>query len=250
VKSVGLKTAAADEAKADGGVKQAGATMPAQFSLPSLPKLAGLAGPGAAPAAGTVILTMFENRVGSLPDPTRGGTPTPGLVGQLFLFGAGAKMPFAPADGPVTFVMYDESSGQPAEVPLGSWTFDKQTLSQLVTTDERFGRCYALFLPWPDYRPSVSRVRITASYAPENGPPLVAPPQTVTLDADRAKAAGTGPAAPPGPLPPTGFSPQPPAGGPPAQHQFGGFGLPANGPLAPAAPPAGLPPIAFTVPKR
>ncbi|MBX9622683.1 MAG: hypothetical protein K2X82_02605, partial [Gemmataceae bacterium] len=210
VKSVELKAGSPSEeaaAKTDGGVKQASATVPAPISLPALPslsKMAGFTGPGAAPIPGTVILTMFENRVVPLPDPTRNDAPTPGLVGQLFLFGAGSKMPFAPADGPMTFVMYDETSGKPAETPIGSWTFDRVTLARLLTTDERFGRCYALFLPWPDYKPSVTRVRITARYAPENGPPLTAPPQTVTLDGNAAREVKDQPGALP---PPSGLGP-------------------------------------------
>lgn len=259
VKSVELKTSsAADEPKADTGVKQAGATIPAPLSLPSLPKLAGFTGPGAGSTAGagTVILTMFENRVATLPDPTKGGAPTPGLVGQFFLFGAGKNMPTVAAEGSMTFVMHDETTpDKPSDQPLGSWTFSKQVLSQLVTVDERFGRCYALFLPWPDYKPSVTRVRITAKYDAENGPPLIAPPQTVTLDGSGAKSVKEPPpgAFPPvsgfgGPVPP---ATPPPGGGLPGGQQFGGFGLPIGGPVPPgAAPPGGLPPIAFTAGKR
>lgn len=252
VKSVELKASgAAGEPQADTGVRQAGATIPAPLSLPSLPKLAGFTGPGAgSSAAGTVILTMFENRVASLPDPTKGGAPTPGLVGQFFLFGAGKNMPSVPAEGSVTFVMHDETSGKPSDAPLGSWTYSKQVLSQFVTVDERFGRCYALFLPWPDYKPSVTRVRITARYDAENGPPLIAEPQTVTLDGSGAKSVKD---APPGAFPPvSGFGgPVPPAGGLPGGQPFGGFGLPIGGPVPPgAAPPGALPPIAITAGRR
>ena len=49
-------------------------------------------------------------------------------------------------------------------VRLGSWTFEKDVLRRLVTTDERFGKCYALFLPWPTHRPDITRVRLATRY--------------------------------------------------------------------------------------
>ena len=87
----------------------------------------------------------------------------------------------------MTFAVYDESSGTPADAALGSWTFDQDTLAKLRTIDERFGPCYALFLPWPDYNPVVKRVRITTHYEPKAGRPLLAPLLIVALDAEATK---------------------------------------------------------------
>ena len=253
VKSVELKAGspAEDAAKADGGVKQASATVPAGFGLPSLPKMPSF-GPTAGPP--TVMVAMFDPGTAALPDPTRNDAPTHGLVGRLFFYGAGTGMPAARPDGPVTVTMTDESSGKPADAPIGSWTFDKVTLGRLHSLHPQLGACYQVFLPWPDYRPgAVTKVRLTVKYNPEAGPALIAPPATVSLDTTPAVSSPgsvTVGGGPPGGLPGAGFGP--PGGGmPQQQQQFGGFGLPAGGPVAPSGgPPAGLPPIAYTAPKR
>ncbi len=192
--------------KTDTGVKQASATAPAtplaptsptapttlssSFSFPSLSKLT-----GAAPSVQAVEITVvWDNHLAHLPDPMKDGVEGPGLVGQMFLFGAGAKMPFAPADGKVVVEMFDETPrpGSDPEHPprLGGWTFHKEHLRGLVTTDERFGKCYALFLPWPDFRPDITRVKLTTRYEPEHGHKLFAQPTPLAID---LKPAGNAP---------------------------------------------------------
>lgn len=242
VKSVEMTTGA--EPAADAGVKQASATVPAA-AVPAVagglaklaPKLPTF---GSNPPAVSLFAT-WQNRIVKLPDPTADGKFKPGLVGQLFMFGAGPKMPFAPAEGKVTVELYDASrpdAGEP--VRLGSWTFEKDVLNRLVTTDERFGKCYALFLPWPTYTPAVSRVKLMAKYEPEHGFALHADPVTMTIDTT------SGPEGPvvqrtstTGPLPPSGAGPlAPPVTAMPVQ------------PSAPVGPPPGLPPLTITVPSR
>jgi hypothetical protein len=233
----------------DAGVKQASATVPAAAvpaaasSLAKLtPKLPSF---GATPAVS--LFATWQNRIAKLPDPTVEGKFKPGLVGQLFMFGAGTKMPFAPAEGRVTVELFDATPRPDNAEPtrLGSWTFEKDVMNRLVTTDERFGKCYALFLPWPTYTPAVTRVKLTAKYEPENGFALHADPVTMTIDTTtgpdgpvmhRTNTTGPLPAAGPGPL----------AGPAP----LSGPGTFPTQPAAPVSPPAGLPPLTITVPSR
>jgi hypothetical protein len=101
----------------------------------------------------------------------------------MFLFG-GPKSEFVLADGVLTVDMVDETPrppGQPAATPE-RWQFPKAVLRELQTRDETFGKSYVLFLPWPAYKPDITKVRLSARYDPESGPTLFAEPSTVTFD--------------------------------------------------------------------
>src|SRR5262249_44240121 len=143
--------------RADGPVKQASGV------LPSVPALQKMVGKGTTPKGQMVMMeAMWQNRIAYLPDPARNGAPGAGLVGQLLLYGPDWKV--ATPEGPLTVELYDETPrpGRPPESSfLGRWTFDKDTLRNLRLTDERWGPCYGLFCPWPDYRPDVMRVKLT-----------------------------------------------------------------------------------------
>ncbi len=130
----------------------------------------------------TEMTVLWRNRVDYLPDPARNGEMGPGLVGQLFLFGP--NLQFAEANGRLVVALYDESPRSPGQQPNKPecWEFTKETLQKLKTPDERFGMSYALFLPWPTYRPDVTRVRIAVRYDQENGHSLYAPETWITLD--------------------------------------------------------------------
>lgn len=223
-----------------------------------------------APAAEMTV--MWRNKIDYLPDPSRNGEMGAGLVGQLFLLDR--RDQFAMAEGKLIVALYDESPrppGMPANKPEG-WEFTKETLKGLLTPDERFGLCYAVFLPWPTYRPDVTRVRIAARFEPEGGYPLYAKDTYITLDNRTSPNEGGGvqshsftPGT--GAQPAGGFSPlggPPPAGGvggatgpglgvsafggapPGAATPVGGFGpqpgaaMPAGGPGRPMMP---LPPV-------
>lgn len=157
---------------------------------PAVPPAAGGAAPFSKLAAAMerkTIATNFgvgwQNRIAYLPDPVQNGRMSPGLVGQMFLYG-GPKLEFAQADGVLTVDLVDETprpAGQPAATPE-RWQFDKATLRKLQTQHETFGRSYLLFLPWPSYKPDITRLRISARYDPETGPTLYAPATSVTLD--------------------------------------------------------------------
>src|SRR5204863_4348378 len=204
----------------------------------------------------------WRKKIEYLPDPSRDGSMGPGLVGQMFLFTTTSQ--FAPADGRLVVEMFDETTRavqpQPkAPVRLGRWCFEKDVLKRLVTVDERFGKCYALFLPWPDYRPDVTKVRLTVKYEPEHGHPLYAEPFLMVIDNGQPAAlAGFGSAdsLPVGgpPVGATGFAPpaagmMPPAGFGGLPPGAAGFAPPTAGMVMPPpagagmAPPAGCPQI-------
>ncbi|AMV29063.1 hypothetical protein VT84_32005 [Gemmata sp. SH-PL17] len=131
----------------------------------------------------TEMAVGWQNRIASLPDPVRNGRMSPGIVGQMFLFG-GTKLEFAQADGTLTVDLVDETPrqpGQPAAKPE-RWQFSKEILRNLQARDETFGKSYVLFLPWPSYTPDVTRVRISARYDPENGHTLFSTPNNITFD--------------------------------------------------------------------
>ncbi|VTU00069.1 unnamed protein product [Gemmataceae bacterium] len=263
-----------------GPVVQASAFSPVGGAVSTFAKVTGKTVTAAkVPAAEITIL--WRNKIDHLPDPTRNGAMGAGLAGQLFLFGP--AMQFAPADGKLTVALYDESprpQGTPPAEPQ-VWEFTKETLKGLKTPDERFGMSYALFLPWPSYRPDVTRVRIAARYESEGGNTLYPKETRVTLDTGTLADGGSWsnqsvvPSAGPqqgagfnalgGPPPAAGSGPglgvlTAPGTAPPASLPSGVVQpAPANyGSLAPvsAGPPAGpppeaqnLPPIAITIPR-
>ena len=118
----------------------------------------GLATP-AAPA--TQFMCLWQRRLAPLPDPTKDGLLAPGLAGQMFLLAADG----GPADvaGDVTVALYDDTPGRPAATPE-VYHFTKDTVKKLVTNDERFGRSYVLYLPWPPGWKDVTTVRILSRY--------------------------------------------------------------------------------------
>jgi hypothetical protein len=246
-----------------------------------LASLSGAPAAPAAPAAGGLTMPKFslkpekkvvpaefavawQNKIEYLPDPTRNGALGAGLVGQMFIYGGWPKYEPADANGVLTVDLIDETPrlpGQPAAVPE-RWQFSKEMLRNLRTVDDRFGRSYVLFLPWPSYRPDIVRVRLAARFDPEAGHTLFTPPSAVTITTEApvwdASPNRGQPPAPAGPVP--GPQSGPFAGFSAPQTQVpAGFGMPipiggaGNGaaPFAGAAPPGGMSfgaPPANTVP--
>lgn len=134
----------------------------------------------------TQITPAFNPQLQYLPDPTQEGTQRAGIVGQMFLVAADGG--FTDANGDL-YVMADDitprAPGQPSAVPE-VWHFDPVALRKLRTKDERFGDCYALFLPYPSNWKDVTQVRVTTRYEPKGDkatePVLSGPPQTLLLD--------------------------------------------------------------------
>jgi hypothetical protein len=215
-------------------IVQASASTPSAGSSlsTSMSKLTGSSKP-AKPVPVIEMTALWRNKVDYLPDPSKNGAMGAGLAGQLFLFGPG--MQFALAEGKLTVALYDETPrpGQETPVPEG-WEFDKETLKKLVTMDERFGKSYALFLPWPTYRPDVTKVRIAIRYDPEQGHPLYAAETRITLD-NSVAGGSSAEWSNPGRL---GAQPNSPLGGPPPLDGSSGpgLGMIPSGPVSGSTP--------------
>ncbi len=174
-------TQTAATAAPNGAVVQAGGTQP--VAAPASSMLAKLTARTEKKVPATEMAVGWRNRIEYLPDPSRNGAAGAGLVGQLFLYG-GPKSEFALADGVLTVDLIDETprpAGQPAAT-AERWQFDKDTLRKLIVNDETFGKSYALFLPWPAYKPDITKVRISARYDPGNGHTLYAEPTALSID--------------------------------------------------------------------
>lgn len=132
------------------------------------------------------ITPAFNPQVQYLPDPTKEGTMRPGIVGQMFVLAADGS--FTDARGDV-FVMAEDITPRPPGQPPAItevWHFDPATLKKMRTADERFGECYALFLPYPSNWKDVAQVRVSTQFKPKGDPTkeptLPGPPQVLTLD--------------------------------------------------------------------
>jgi len=232
-------TQAASETRVDPAVQQAAAKMPAAVPSASLAALA-KAGSAAMPKDAAVdIVLAWQNKVAQLPDPTKNGAMLHGVVGQLFLFTADSQ--FAQANGRLTVEMTNQADGK----RIGTWTFEKDVLKRMTTMDERFGKCFAIFLPWPEYDSNVTRVKFKTRYEPEKGGyPLFAPEATLTFDNNAGQpiytkkamtgvdAAGFGGLQPPAPQAPRTLPPLDP--------------LPVGGRNASAPLPPNLPSLVIT----
>jgi hypothetical protein len=146
-----------------------------------MPTFGGKEAPPVAPVTRT--LGTWENRVVYAQDITRGGRPTPGIAGRLFLFSGDSGFPVL-GDGCARVELYDVTNLPPDQVPeaaLERWDIDKHTLKTLFAKDDFLGWGYTLFLPWSTHKPSISKVRLVVTYWPEKGVPLFAPPTTISL---------------------------------------------------------------------
>jgi hypothetical protein len=144
------------------------------------------------------ITVTWDNTVTFVPDCVHGGTPNPGLLGRLYLFGADVKYPLA-GDGTMHVELYDDTPltwGGPA-VLKAKWDFDKVTLKGCLRKD-LVGWGYTFFLPWETYSPEVKQIHFKMCYAPQQGFPHYDLGKTIVLkEPDGAVA----PTARPGPQP-------------------------------------------------
>jgi hypothetical protein len=125
----------------------------------------------------------WRKQIAHLPDPTKNGALGAGVVGQMFLFG-GPRMEFVEANGVLTIDLVDDTPRSAGTPPVDAkrWHFPKEVLRKMKTGDETFGKSYVLFLPWPEYRSDVTRVRVAARYDQDDGHTIYAAPTTVTFD--------------------------------------------------------------------
>ncbi len=200
------------------------------------------------PSPATQMICFWQRRPQHLPDPSRDGVMAPGLVGQLFLISADNKP--VEITGDLVVQALDETprpKGQPAAVPE-VWQIDKVALRKLATNDDRFGTCYAIFLPWPASWKDVTNVRMQAKYISKPNPDLFASDVQMTLEFAAQGAPVWNDVG--------GMSPAPKATGPSDMRGIPdlakAFKRPAAGGATPpalvAAHPAAAPPAAFLPP--
>jgi hypothetical protein len=177
--------AGAPDAKVDPSVVQASATgaVPptTTASVASLAKLAGKS--DMTKGAASAMALAWQNKVSYQPDVVHAGEMQAALIGQFFLYDPG--MAPAVVNGTLVIEMFDMTDRKETETGprIGGWTLDKESVKKLTMKDEKFGKCYALCLPWPDYKPeSYTRVKLTARYEPEHGYPLFARASILTFD--------------------------------------------------------------------
>jgi hypothetical protein len=138
------------------------------------------------------VVTTWHNEVGYSPDPTHGGTPTPGISGRVYLFGQKIDNPLT-ADGKVIVDLFDAEQAKAAgnaAVPLEEWRIDNETLKKLHRRDP-IGWGYTLFLPWSTYRPDLTHVLLKVRYEPTKGTPLYAEAASVTITDPTTNAPAT-----------------------------------------------------------
>jgi hypothetical protein len=135
-----------------------------------------------APEPASQVVCFWQRRLSTLPDPTRDGAMTAGVAGQMFLITPDNKP--AEVNGDLAVVVYDETPRPPGQEAMRPelWHYTKDTLKRLATTDERFGRCYVLFLPWPAHWRDVTAVKIMARYQSPGNPDLYAGEVRMALD--------------------------------------------------------------------
>jgi len=132
------------------------------------------------------VVATWSPEVAFAPDPAHGGTPGPGLVGRMYLFGPEIDYPLV-GDGSLVVDLFTDTPGTPAnkDVPLEEWRIDKDTLKRLQRRDA-IGWGYTLFLPWGTYRPEVTQVRLRLRYEPANGSPLYVESSPLALNKNLA----------------------------------------------------------------
>jgi len=111
------------------------------------------------------MVTRWEKCVATAPDPTKGGRPTPGLVGRVYLFGQDLATPVE-GDGAISVELR-------VPTPQGlrhieTWNIDPATVARYQRKDA-FGPGYSLFLPWATYRPEIAQVSLRVCYHPAGG---------------------------------------------------------------------------------
>ena len=128
------------------------------------------------------VVATWTPEVAFAPDPTKGGAPTPGLAGRVYLFGPEVKSPLQ-GNGALVVDLYDDAplaQGKPA-VLLEEWRFNKETLKNLCRKDA-IGWGYTLFLPWGTYRPEITQVHLQIHYDVPGAAPLYSSNSSMVLN--------------------------------------------------------------------
>lgn len=130
------------------------------------------------------VAVTWESRMQVTQDSVNGGRPLPGLAGRMYLFGPDLGFT-QKGNGTVTVDLFDTSACVPGQAQaepkhLERWQFDAVSLNKLLRKD-KIGWGYTLFLPWPTYKPEITRVRLNVCYLPASGTPLYAEPASLNL---------------------------------------------------------------------
>ncbi len=131
------------------------------------------------------VVCYWDRNVRLAFDSINHGTPVPGLAGRVYFLGED-KLPIT-ARGQITVEWYDptatgEAANKPVAPPI---VYRNEELQRMMKRDP-LGVGYTLFLPWPDYRQNITRVRIHLCFVPEKGSfPLYADPTLVSLETDQ-----------------------------------------------------------------
>jgi len=127
------------------------------------------------------VQSTWESQLLFTNDTEHNGRPVPGLAGRVFLFGPDMKNTLR-GKGIMVVDLYDTQQlgkdGNPKL--LQRWNIDKVSLDQLFR-QQFLGWGYTLFLPWPEYQPSVKRVIVQVGYHPEKGSPVFGSRSELTL---------------------------------------------------------------------
>ena len=158
---------------------------------------------GPASGAYSHIVAYWNPEIIHTPDPTHGGMDVSGIAGRVYFVDdspkLGAKFSVdnpnpiefkASGEGAVVVDLYDPSRSEKGGVtgPLGQWRYDSATLQRLLRKD-MIGWGYTLFLPWPDYKPDVTRIQLRLRFEPaKGGLAMYANSEPMTLDNGLNKA--------------------------------------------------------------
>jgi hypothetical protein len=202
----------------------------------------------AAQASVEQLMVVWHNQVIAGADPVNHGEHLYGLAGRVYLTREGLSKMLV-ADGRLVVELYAVLPEQPQGPPVrqGQWVIEKPTLNAQCLSKDFVGTGYTLNLPWPTFRPDITRLEIRTRYEPAKGMPVFA--QTiVTLNSGPAPApvyanrmetgdgrmisTQTRPQQQPQPVQPGGAMP------PPAQPPY----------QAQVPPPGGVQPAAFPAP--
>ena len=159
-------------------------------SLPTLDEVTSMKFAAIEPVAATQLICFWQPQIQQLPDPTSDGQMTIGLPGQTFLIGPNGE--HADVTGSLAVAVYDDTQRPPGvpSRPMEMWHFTKETLQQMTAKDTRFGRCYALFVPWPPEWTDVTHVRISARYDTPGKPTIYSPEIKMKIEFQATAASG------------------------------------------------------------
>jgi hypothetical protein len=135
------------------------------------------------------LTAIWNNQLIAGVDPVHNGAPMVGLAGRVFLFGPDQKE-YLLADGKLVVELYATPPEQPQAAPVRMevWEITKDKLNTVCLRKDFFGQGYTLNLPWPSYRPDITRVQLRPRYEPEKGTVVYGPEEMLALNNGAAAA--------------------------------------------------------------